>query len=86
LGNIGVLLATVKHLNSKSKLVPTVNTVLNSVEFNIEEFFNMTDLMYTIKNINQVSDQIRRDFKGLFEFQYKSECYDMINETTENIN
>ena len=46
----------------------------------------MTDLMYTIKNINQVSDQIRRDFKGLFEFQYKSECYDMINETTENIN
>lgn len=80
-----MLFATVKHLNSKSKLVPTVNTVLNSVEFNIEEFFNMTDLMYTIKNINQVSNQIRRDFEEVFEFQYKSECLQMIDESTQNI-
>ena len=68
IGNIGVLFATVKHLNSKSKLVPTVNTVLNTIEFNIEEFFNMTDLLNTIQNINKVSDQIRRDFDRLFEF------------------
>ena len=48
IGNIGVLFATVKHLNSKSRLVPSVNTVLGTVEFSLDEFFNMTDLMYTI--------------------------------------
>lgn len=55
IGNIGVLFATVKHLNSKSKLVPVINLVTNQAEFNVEEFFNMTDLMFTIQDINTVS-------------------------------
>ena len=58
IGNVGVLFATVKHLNSKSKLVPVINLVTNQAEFNVEEFFNMTDLMFTIQEINTVSAQV----------------------------
>ena len=55
MGNIGVLFATIKHLNNRSKLVPKVNPVLGSVEFNTEEFFNMTDILYTLSEIDKVS-------------------------------
>lgn len=54
-GYIGILFSSIKQLNSKSKLVPTVNSVLNTVEFNTAEFFNMTDIMHTLEKIDQVS-------------------------------
>jgi hypothetical protein len=42
-------------VNYKSKLVPEVNELLNTVEYRGEKFFNLSDIYYSLEEIEEKS-------------------------------
>mmetsp|Transcript_24152 Transcript_24152/g.37107 ORF Transcript_24152/g.37107 Transcript_24152/m.37107 type:complete len:101 (-) Transcript_24152:731-1033(-) len=60
--------------NYKSKLVPEVNTVLNTLTFNRARFFYLQELIDVMNDIDERSEQIERDFEELYDFHYLTSC------------
>ena len=73
-GYIGVLFSAIKLLNSKSKLVPNVNYVVNTIEFVGEKFFDHDAIMALMDDINDVSNQIDRDYDEVYDMFYYEPC------------
>mmetsp|Transcript_1989 Transcript_1989/g.3502 ORF Transcript_1989/g.3502 Transcript_1989/m.3502 type:complete len:160 (+) Transcript_1989:144-623(+) len=73
-GYLGVLFSAIKMLNYKSKLIPEINLVLNTVSYNTERYFVLQEILLIMEDIDKLSAQIERDFDDIYEYYYLKSC------------
>ena len=54
-GYIGILFQCLKMLKDKIKLVPYENSLLNTLEFETERFFDLDDIMVILDDIMNIT-------------------------------